>query len=153
MKDIEKLRRQKRESNKRCKERIKESQAKWKASAKGKARAKEAYHRKYANPKFRLRNMAYQCISRKGGDFDYLIELIEYYPNTCQCCQKTINYASKDLQRGFNADSPSFDRLDSKLAYVRDNVRIICMACNSAKNDSTIAQLELVLAYMKKYLS
>lgn len=45
---------------------------------------------------------------------------------------------------------PSLDRLDSSKGYVKGNVAVICWDCNRRKRDSTIEQLENIVAYMKR---
>lgn len=45
--------------------------------------------------------------------------------------------------------SPSLDRKDNALGYVRGNVFVISLRANTLKNDANIAELEAILAYMK----
>ena len=48
-----------------------------------------------------------------------------------------------------NHNSPSVDRFDNDKGYTKDNIRIISSRANTLKNDSTIAELEAILNYMK----
>lgn len=41
--------------------------------------------------------------------------------------------------------SPSLDRINNDLGYVRGNVRVISYRANSLKSNATIAEMELVL--------
>ena len=45
---------------------------------------------------------------------------------------------------------PSVDRIDSSKGYVKGNVRVISYRANVLKNDASVAELELVLADLKR---
>lgn len=47
--------------------------------------------------------------------------------------------------------APSLDRVDNTKGYVPGNVQVLSLRANNMKNDSTIEELELVLAYMKAH--
>lgn len=51
---------------------------------------------------------------------------------------------------GYNASSPSLDRIDNSRGYVEGNVAIISRRANSIKNDATPEEIAKILAYMKK---
>ena len=51
---------------------------------------------------------------------------------------------------GFRENSPSIDRIDSTKGYTKDNIQIISWKANRIKTNSSIEELELVLAYMKQ---
>lgn len=58
------------------------------------------------------------------------------------------------LKHGTSANydaSPTIDRLDSSRGYVPSNVCVISCRANHLKNNSTVAEIEAVLAYMRKY--
>lgn len=48
-----------------------------------------------------------------------------------------------------SASSPSLDRWDNTLGYTLQNTRVISLRANTLKNDATVPEMELVLAYMK----
>jgi len=50
---------------------------------------------------------------------------------------------------GRSANSPSLDRFDNNLGYTKDNVRIISLRANALKNDATVEEMRLILAYME----
>ena len=52
--------------------------------------------------------------------------------------------------RGLGDHSPSLDRIDNSLGYVKGNVAIISHRANSLKNSSTVTELKSILAYMEK---
>jgi hypothetical protein len=47
-------------------------------------------------------------------------------------------------------NSPSFDRVDPKLGYIKGNVQIISARANRIKNDGTAEEHRLIAAYMDK---
>jgi hypothetical protein len=47
-------------------------------------------------------------------------------------------------------NSPSIDRIIPELGYINSNVRIISYRANRIKNDATLAELELILQYLKR---
>jgi hypothetical protein len=46
--------------------------------------------------------------------------------------------------------SPSIDRIDPRLGYVRGNVRVISHRANTLKNNASLEELELVLADLRR---
>jgi len=47
------------------------------------------------------------------------------------------------------SNSPSLDRVDNSLGYVKGNVRVISFKANRYKSDLTLIQVEQLLIYMK----
>lgn len=47
--------------------------------------------------------------------------------------------------------SPTIDRMDHALGYIKGNVHIISNRANRIKNDATLNELEKVLEYMRKF--
>jgi hypothetical protein len=59
------------------------------------------------------------------------------------------------LKRGmgiFHDDSPSLDRIDPKLGYVKGNVKIISDRANRIKRDASIEELKAIIKYMENNL-
>ena len=57
------------------------------------------------------------------------------------------------LHRGARGDcdnAPSVDRVDNALGYTPDNVRVISRRANTLKGDSTIEEMEAVVAYLQE---
>ncbi len=50
-------------------------------------------------------------------------------------------------------NSPSIDRIDNTKGYVPDNICVISMKANDIKSDSTLEDLEAVVAYMKSRIN
>jgi hypothetical protein len=64
-------------------------------------------------------------------------------PAACQCCGKMWGRA--------RSDRPSIDKVVPIRGYVCGNVAVICCACNRRKQDSTPAELRMLLAYVERY--
>lgn len=50
---------------------------------------------------------------------------------------------------GGHAASPSLDRVDNSLGYIKGNVIIVSMKANAIKNSATVLELEQVARYYK----
>lgn len=53
---------------------------------------------------------------------------------------------------GPNDNSPSIDRVNPELGYVKGNVRIISHKANTIKNNATIEDLRKVILYMEQFI-
>ena len=56
-------------------------------------------------------------------------------------------------EKGPKAFSPSLDRINNKLGYIKGNVRIISFRANSLKKDAEIEELEKIILDMKSNLN
>lgn len=59
------------------------------------------------------------------------------YPISCIVCNTPLEYG-KNLQD----NSGTFDRIDSNLGYIEENLIIICWRCNRLKNNATKKELK-----------
>ena len=53
------------------------------------------------------------------------------------------------LGKGRTDNSPSLDRMNGALGYVKGNIAVISLRANRVKNDATVKEHELIVAYMK----
>jgi hypothetical protein len=70
------------------------------------------------------------------------------WPTHCPVFGVELCYDSID---GVRDNSASFDKVDPKLGYVKNNVNIISHRANWLKQDSTIEQLQNIIQYMKRH--
>ena len=84
---------------------------------------------------------------KRGIDFDLTAEDLDYigFPLICPI----LNIPLKWNRGEPKDDSYSFDRIDSSRGYVRDNIQIISMKANRAKNDLTSEELKKFSQYFK----
>lgn len=80
-----------------------------------------------------------------GVPFDLAADDITI-PETCPVLGIPI-YRGKGMK---HAGSPSLDRMVPALGYVRGNVQVISFRANVIKSDATAAELEKVLAFVRK---
>ena len=55
----------------------------------------------------------------------------------------------KNISKSHAGNSPSIDRVDPTKGYMPDNIRIISHRANRKKQDCTVEELRLILAYME----
>ena len=85
---------------------------------------------------------------KSGIPFDLTLEDI-VFPEVCPVLGIALrrNY---DKGSGYHADSPSLDKIDPKLGYIKGNVRIISSRANLLKSNAEVWELELVLKDLKE---
>ena len=99
------------------------------------------------HPKMILLTSARARAKKLGLEFDITHEDLRI-PEFCPY----LNVRMVRGQRGdYSSTAPSVDRIDSSKGYVRDNVMVISRRANTLKNNSTIAELTLVIEGMKKF--
>jgi hypothetical protein len=65
----------------------------------------------------------------------------------CECCGIEFDYKNK---KQVNDKSPSIDRVNNNLGYIKDNVCIICCRCNRIKNDLDLIQINNIIKYIER---
>ncbi len=70
-------------------------------------------------------------------------------PKICPVLGITLNH-NIGRGSGFHSDSPSVDRIDPKLGYIKGNVRVISARANLLKSDATITELVSILEDLRK---
>jgi hypothetical protein len=111
---------------------------------KGYARCKE--NRKKNLKKFLLNTVKYRA-KKKGLDFN-LIEEDLIIPDYCPLLEIRI---AKTGSHKNSANSPSIDRINSSLGYIRGNIRIISYRANILKNSITKEEVYIFYKNMLKY--
>ena len=85
--------------------------------------------------------------ARKNGlEFDLTLE-DTYIPLVCPILG--IPLKQRGDGRGASFDSPTLDRINSSLGYVKGNVAVISRKANSLKSNGTIEDFEKIVHYMK----
>lgn len=85
----------------------------------------------------------------KRRKIEFSLEISDLvWPEMCPVLGLKLNYGGT---KGRNAaDSPSLDRTDNSLGYVKGNVVVMSWRANSIKRDSTIEEVHLLLEYLNK---
>lgn len=81
---------------------------------------------------------------------DYLEIRLKNSP-FCECCGKKLDIDFKKDKK-FNDNSPSIDRIDPKIGYIKSNVAILCWRCNKHKQDATSKELRIIADYIDRFL-
>jgi len=103
------------------------------------------------NGKADKRYRVWCCIKKRakerGVDFNLQIEDIPEIPKVCPVLKIKIKENTKSAPLD---SSPSLDRINPKLGYIRGNVRFISNRANRIKSDATLEELKLVLKDSEK---
>ncbi len=83
---------------------------------------------------------------RKNIHFSLKFEDI-VFPTHCPVLGIELDYKKK---KSFQMNSPSFDRLDSNIGYIKSNVIIISYKANALKSNATLKELEKITSFYKK---
>ena len=81
----------------------------------------------------------------------YLLLVSVDTPDYCPCLGIKLNYDGSGKEGWTRGDdSPSVDRIDSRIGYVEGNVHVISWRANRIKNDSTLEELVSITDYLRK---
>lgn len=108
-------------------------------------RARKRYDRSLQDPETRLKRMVAEAKARakqKNIVFDITHEDVEW--NT-HCPVLGLELVLTNAGHGGAHNSPSIDRIDNSLGYIKGNVRIISNRANKLKNDMTKEECALLL--------
>lgn len=106
--------------------------------------SKERYHS--TDIRQTLLYLARHRAKTKGIKFDLLVSDI-VVPERCPVLGMPI---ARAFGKGPKPHSPTLDRIDPALGYVRGNVRVISFRANALKSDASLEELELVLKDARK---
>lgn len=109
--------------------------------------------RHFSDPSLRMKRILIKTNKRSKTegipiDPDLKPYLMSQIPKTCACCGQDINYTDTGRQDL----GPSIDRVDNTKGYTKDNVCIICYRCNMVKGRGSPAELENVVAYVRRFI-
>ncbi len=93
---------------------------------------------RYKDNDYIMFNNARHRALRKGMEFSITLDDI-VIPEFCPVLKTPM-------------ESPSIDRIDNSKGYTKKNICVISNRANRLKQDSTIEELEAILAYMKSKL-
>ena len=86
--------------------------------------------------------------AQKSGHEFNLTEEDLVIPESCPVLGIAI-FPKRGGKTGPGPNSPSLDRLDNTLGYIKGNVQVISYRANGLKSDATIEELRAVLAYVE----
>lgn len=81
----------------------------------------------------------------RGIEFNLEIEDI-IIPDICPVLDIPLKFSDK----GREENTPSIDRLNNDLGYIKGNVHIISWRANRLKNNQTIVEVRAILKYMEE---
>ena len=86
-----------------------------------------------------------QSAKKRGIEFDLTTSDLDYigFPITCPVLGIPLKWNRGEPKD----DSYSFDRIDSSKGYCRDNIQIMSVKANRAKNDLTLEELKKFSQY------
>lgn len=109
-------------------------------------RARESYGKTFASSEARLRRMVVEAKARakaRGIPFDISADDVTWN-DVCPVLGIPITY-QRNKGHGGDHNSPSLDKINNSLGYIKGNVRIISNRANKLKNDMTREEAELIL--------
>ena len=87
----------------------------------------------------------------KEVNFDITWEDVEYV-EICPILEIPLNWGETSNEGGRNIDTPSLDRINPELGYVKGNVKIISTLANMMKNSATNEQIQIFCKNIHNYL-
>lgn len=87
----------------------------------------------------------------KNVDFDITWKDVVYV-ETCPILEIPLNWGETSNEGGRNINTPSLDRIDPNLGYVKGNVRIISTLANMMKSSANKEQIQAFCKNITKYI-
>ena len=103
-----------------------------------------------SNPTRYLHQVAKARAKKYSTQFEISVDDI-IIPDVCPVCESTI--VSPEQGKFWIPHTPSVDRIDSSLGYVKGNVWVICRSCNSKKRDFTPTSLRAFADQLENAIS
>lgn len=110
--------------------------------------AKSNKTRRFRDPVGYLFSLTKGRATENGVDFT--IEKSDIViPEVCPVLGIPLFFAESGTYKGKNPNSPSVDRIDSNLGYIKGNIQIISWRANHLKNNATLAELQAVVKFLE----
>lgn len=87
----------------------------------------------------------------KNVEFNITWKDIEYV-DTCPILEIPLNWGETSNEGGRNIDTPSLDRINPSLGYIKGNVKIISTLANMMKSSANREQINLFCKNINKYI-
>ena len=87
----------------------------------------------------------------KNVEFNITWEDIEYV-DICPILEIPLNWGETSNEGGRNIDTPSLDRINPSLGYIKGNVKIISTLANMMKSSANREQISLFCKNINKYI-
>lgn len=87
----------------------------------------------------------------KNVEFNITWEDIEYI-DICPILEIPLNWGETSNEGGRNIDTPSLDRINPSLGYIKGNVKIISTLANMMKSSANREQINLFCKNINKYI-
>ncbi len=100
------------------------------------------------HPARALRRAAQTRARKRGVVFDILEEDI-HIPEFCPVLGIKLTMHTGTRMQGGRPDSPSLDRIDNNIGYVKGNIQVISHLANSMKSTATPEQLKAFSAWVR----
>lgn len=97
---------------------------------------------KIRSPEMYILNGTRSRANERGIDFNLELEDI-IIPDTCPICQIPLKFSGKRTN-----NTPSIDRIDNSLGYIKGNVRIISWRANRLKSNITKEEVARLNDYL-----
>lgn len=69
-------------------------------------------------------------------------------PERCPILDIPLFFVESGTVKGKNPNSPSVDRIDPSLGYIKGNIQVISWRANHLKNNATLEELQAILDYL-----
>lgn len=113
-------------------------------------RNKQTVLNNYDSYKKMMVRSAKQRAKIKGIPFDITYKDFEI-PDICPLLCIKLNMHIGEKPNGTNYDSPSLDRINPGLGYIKSNIWVISYRANMLKNNASIEELELLVKNLKNH--
>lgn len=103
--------------------------------------------RRECNHRKMIFDLAKQRAKKKNIEFTITLDDI-IIPDVCPVFGIKFDLSNNKLSN----NSPTLDRVNNKIGYTKENIRVISWRANRLKSDGTIIEIEKIIAYMYENL-